>query len=99
MALVTIPTAFRSQTNNQALIELEGDSIREVLEALARRFPELGKRLFKSEGELNRFVNFYLNDEDIRFLESLDTPLSAGDEIAIIPAIAGGLARSKVSPS
>jgi molybdopterin synthase sulfur carrier subunit len=87
---VLIPSALRPQTDNQATLELPGQSIAEVLAALTAKFPELGKRLFKTENELNRFINVYVNDEDIRFIDNLNTPVKAGDEVSIVPAIAGG---------
>ena len=87
---VLIPTALRPQVDNQDQLALDGSSVRDVLGTLTGRYPELGKRLFKAENELNRFVNIYVNDEDIRFLDNLDTPVKDGDELAIVPAIAGG---------
>jgi MoaD family protein len=87
---VLIPAALRPQTDNQATLELQGQSIAEVLVSLTQKYPDLGKRLFKSENELNRFINVYVNDEDIRFMENLDTTVKAGDEVSIVPAIAGG---------
>jgi molybdopterin synthase sulfur carrier subunit len=87
---VLIPSALRPQTDNQASLDLPGQSIAEVLASLTARFPELGKRLFKAENELNRFINVYVNDEDIRFIDNLNTPVKAGDEVSIVPAIAGG---------
>ena len=87
---VRIPTALRPHADNRDSIDLSGNSVKEVLASLAGEYPELAKRLFKAENELNRFVNVYLNDEDIRFLENLDTPIKSGDELSIVPAIAGG---------
>lgn len=87
---IQIPAALRPQADGQATLNLEGQTVREALGELTRQFPQLGGRLFKSENEVNRFINFYVNDEDIRFLDSLDTPLKPGDELAIVPAIAGG---------
>lgn len=87
---VAIPTALRGQVDGQTELEISGESVKAVLESIHTQYPELGKRLFKTEGELNRFINIYVNDEDIRFLENLDTELKAGDELAIVPAIAGG---------
>lgn len=87
---IQIPAALRPQADGQATLSLEGQTVREALGELTRQFPQLGGRLFKSENEVNRFINFYVNDEDIRFLDSLDTPLKPGDELAIVPAIAGG---------
>lgn len=87
---VLIPSALRPQTDNKASLELAGDSVSAVLASLTSQYPDLGKRLFKTENELNRFINVYVNDEDIRFMENLDTPVKAGDEVSIVPAIAGG---------
>lgn len=87
---VLIPTALRPQVDDQASIEIPGSSVKEVLGGLTSQYPELGKRLFKADSELNRFINIYVNDEDIRFLENLDTPTKTGDEVSIVPAIAGG---------
>jgi molybdopterin converting factor small subunit len=87
---VHIPGELRAQVGSQTEIHLEGASVKEVLGTLAGRYPVLGKRLFGADGKLNRFVNIYKNDEDIRFLENLDTSLGDGDEISIVPAIAGG---------
>ena len=87
---VLIPTALRAQVDNQDALDVEGGSVQEVLASVTSKYPELGNRLFKADNELNRFVNIYLNDEDIRFLENLDTPTKPGDELSIVPAIAGG---------
>ena len=87
---VHIPGELRAQVGSQNEIHLEGASVKEVLGTLSERYPVLGKRLFGADGRLNRFVNIYKNDEDIRFLENLDTALGDGDEISIVPAIAGG---------
>ncbi len=88
---IQIPTALRPQAGDHASVELTGQTVKEVLGALTTQYPDLGKRLFKTPGsELNRFINVYVNDEDIRFLESLETKVKAGDELSIVPAIAGG---------
>ena len=87
---VTIPTALRPQADDQEAVTLQGASVKEVLGSLTSRYPELGKKLFKGENEVNRFINLYVNDEDIRFMENLDTPVKDGDELSIVPAIAGG---------
>lgn len=88
--VIRIPTALRPQVGNQESVSVAAASVKEALASLTGQYPELGKRLYKGENELNRFINVYVNDEDIRFLENLDTPLKAGDEISIVPAIAGG---------
>jgi sulfur-carrier protein len=87
---VHIPTPLRSQVGDQSKLELAGGTIREVLDDLGRRYPKLRERLFNDRDELNRFVNVFLNDEDIRFLQSLETPVKDGDGVTIVPAIAGG---------
>ena len=90
---IQIPTPLRPQAGDNATVEVAGASVAEALKALTTQYPELGGRLFKSEsggGEVNRFINFYVNDEDIRFLDNLQTPLKPGDELSIVPAIAGG---------
>ena len=87
---VQIPTALRPQVDNQTTITLAGATVGQVLGAIKSRYPDFGKRLYKSDDELNRFINVFVNDEDIRFLDNLNTPLKAGDEVAIVPAIAGG---------
>ena len=87
---VHIPGELRVQVDNRSFVELAGPSVGEILRTLAESYPVLGTRLFTGEGRINRFVNIYLNDEDIRFLDNLDTAVSEGDEISIVPAIAGG---------
>ena len=87
---VSIPTALRPQVGDQASVDTLGSTVGEVLDTLREQYPEFGERLFKSDNELNRFINVYVNDEDIRFLENLNTSLSPGDEVSIVPAIAGG---------
>ena len=87
---VLIPTAMRPQVADNESIVVSGNTVKAVLGTITGQYPELGKRLFKSENEVNRFVNLFLNDEDVRFLENLDTLLKDGDELSIVPAIAGG---------
>jgi MoaD family protein len=90
MAKVSIPTPLRPNAGGQASVEAAGSTVGEVLADLARQHPELEKRLFAGEGQLHQYVNIYLNDEDIRFMDELDTPVKDADEVGIIPAIAGG---------
>jgi molybdopterin synthase sulfur carrier subunit len=87
---VRIPSPLRSYTNGIDIIEAEGASVGDVLNSLKTQAAGIETRLFKSPNQLNRFVNIYVNDEDIRFLKNLETPVKAGDEISIVPAIAGG---------
>jgi molybdopterin synthase sulfur carrier subunit len=87
---VRIPSPLRSYTNGADIVETAGGTVGEVLNALKDKAAGIESRLFKSPGQLNRFVNVYLNDEDIRFAKNLDTPVKDGDEVSIVPAIAGG---------
>jgi len=87
---IRIPSPLRSYTNGADVVETTGSSINEVLNNLKEKASGIETRLFKGPNQLNRFVNVYLNDEDIRFLKNLDTPVKEGDEVSIVPAIAGG---------
>jgi molybdopterin synthase sulfur carrier subunit len=87
---VRIPSPLRGYTGGAAVIEAPGINVVEVLNYLKVRAGGIETRLFKGTGELNRFMNVYLNDEDIRFLKNLDTPVKSGDVISIVTAIAGG---------
>ncbi|MBD2677717.1 MAG: MoaD/ThiS family protein [Nostoc sp. SerVER01] len=87
---VLVPTALQQFTNNQATVESSGNTIAELVDSLEQSFPGFKSRLCDEEGKLRRFVNFYLNDEDIRFLKGADTRLNDGDEVSIVPAVAGG---------
>ena len=87
---VRIPTPLRKLTNNEELVEVNAATIGEVITELQARYPGIGERLVDENGEVRRFVNVYVNEEDIRFLNNKQTPLKDGDEISIIPAIAGG---------
>lgn len=87
---VRIPTPLRPVTGGQAEVEGTGATVLELLQDLDRRYPGLAGRLFGEDGQVQRFINIFVNDEDIRFLEGTGTPLRDGDEVSIIPAIAGG---------
>jgi molybdopterin synthase sulfur carrier subunit len=87
--LVRIPIPLRRFMENRSTVEVQGATVSQVLEDLGQRFPGVRDRLFDGTG-LRPFVNIYLNDEDIRFLEGTDTPVKEGDRISVIPAIAGG---------
>jgi len=87
---VLIPTPLQKLTNNQATLHCDGTTIAELLESLETTCPGIKARLCDDKGELRRFVNFYVNSEDIRFLDGAKTALKDGDEVSIIPAIAGG---------
>ena len=87
---VRIPTPLRKLTNNEEVVEVSADNIGAAIIELQTRYPGIKERLMDDNGEVRRFVNVYVNEEDIRFLQNQKTPLKDGDEISIIPAIAGG---------
>jgi len=87
---VMIPTPLRNLTNEQEIVEAEGATIGEVFDNLESRHPGLKERLCDDNGEVRRFVNVYLNQEDIRFCDGKGTAVNDGDEVSIVPAIAGG---------
>ncbi len=86
---VSIPTILRSYTNNVRSVPATGATLGDVISDLDKQFPGIADRLIE-EGQLRRFVNIYVNDEDVRFLGSLTTSLSDGDNVTILPAVAGG---------
>ena len=86
---VHIPTPMRQHTQGQAVVEAKGATVKAVLDDLGARHPALTQKLFDN-GKVRQFVNLYLNDEDVRYLDNLATPVKEGDELAIIPAVAGG---------
>lgn len=90
---VRIPTPLRSLTGNAEEIEASGRSIKEIIENLEEKYPGIKNRLCDEKGQIRRFINFYLNDEDVRFLQNQETPVKDGDQISIVPAIAGGLVK------
>jgi sulfur-carrier protein len=90
MSTVKIPPVLRSSTGGEKEVAAEGANVGEVLRALAGRHPETERQLFAEDGQLNRYVNVYLNDEDVRVLQGLDTSVSEGDTVVILPAMAGG---------
>jgi len=87
---VRIPTPLRTVTKGAAEVTLDASNVREMLAALEAQFPGARERLCEESGEIRRFVNVFVGDEDIRFLQGLDTPLSEGTQVSIIPAVAGG---------
>jgi molybdopterin synthase sulfur carrier subunit len=87
---VRIPTPLRKLTNNEELVEINADTIGQAIAQLQTRYPGIRERLLDDTGAVRRFVNVYVNEEDIRFLQNQETPLKDGDEVSIIPAIAGG---------
>ena len=91
MARILIPTPLRQFVEKQDTAEAAGATVGEVLAALTTRYPDLKKQLYNDEGKLRSFVNVYLNDDDIRYLNKDATPVAATDTLSIVPSIAGGL--------
>ncbi len=89
-AKVRIPTPLRKLTNNEEVVEVAAGTVGAAITELQSRYPGIRERLLDEQGAVRRFVNVYVNEEDIRFLQNQDTPVKNGDEISIIPAIAGG---------
>ena len=87
---VLIPTVLQKFTDNQAVVEARANNVRELFEALEESCPGIKARLCDDEGKPRRFLNFYVNSEDIRFMDNDNTSLSDGDEVSIVPAVAGG---------
>lgn len=87
---VRIPTPLRKLTYDLDTVQVEGGNIGELLSNLEKSYPGIGERLLDDKGDVRRFVNIFVNDEDIRFLEEKATALKEGDEVSIVPAIAGG---------
>ncbi len=90
MATVRIPPVLRPQTGGKPEVDAGGSTVGEVLRALTGEYPETAAQLFGADGDLNRYVNVYLNDEDVRVLNGLETAVSDGDTVVILPAMAGG---------
>ncbi len=91
MATIRIPPVLRPQTGGQAEVQAGGSTVGEVLRTLTADHPATGAQLFGEEGDLNRYVNVYLNDEDVRVLDGLDTAVAEDDTVVILPAMAGGI--------
>jgi molybdopterin synthase sulfur carrier subunit len=87
---VRIPTVFRKFTRGDAVVELEPGTIADLIDQLDNRYPGMKQQLMTDHGDLHRFVNVYVNDEDARYLEKLDTKVSEGDKVALLPSVAGG---------
>ena len=90
---VSIPTPLRRYTDGAGVIEVSGDSVGSALQSLTDQFPPLKQHLYTDEGRLRSFVNVYLNDDDIRYLQRTETAVKPGDLISIVPSIAGGSTR------
>jgi len=87
---VRIPTPLRKLTDGQAEIEVEAGDVRSAVKQVEAAHPGIGERLFDENGDLRRFVNVFVRDEDVRFQDGLDTKLEDGDTVSIVPAVAGG---------
>jgi molybdopterin converting factor small subunit len=87
---VLIPTALRPFTGREAAVQIEARNVGELLDRLTTEYAALRRQIYNERGELRQFVNIYVDDEDIRHLQKLDTPLAGGEVVSIIPAIAGG---------
>jgi len=90
MVKVRIPTPLRKLTGGKGEVEAEGKTVADLIEDLEKRYPGIKERLMDESGNLRRFINIYVNEEDIRFMQGKDTSLNDGDEVSIVPAIAGG---------
>ena len=87
---VRLPTVLRPHANGQSRVDAEGSTVAEAVSWLVGEFPGIAPNLLAEDGSLHRFVNVYVNDEDVRYLAQMDTALSDGDELSILPAVAGG---------
>lgn len=94
---VRVPTPLQKLTHNQKQVEAEGSSVTAVFESLEKKYPGIKERLYDEDGALRRFINVYVNEEDIRFLDGVDTAIKEGDDISIVPAIAGGTGFRTIS--
>jgi sulfur-carrier protein len=90
VSTVFIPTVLRPNVGGAKRLDLDGETIRGVVDALVERHPALKAQLLTDDGDLNRFVNVYVNGQDVRYLQGLDTPVAASDEVRLLPAMAGG---------
>ena len=90
MSVVRIPPTLRVSTGGAKQVEVAGGTVREVVAGLVAAYPALGSQLLAVDGELNRFVNAFLNDTDVRHLQALDTPVTEADTLVLLPAMAGG---------
>ena len=97
---VNLPTVLRAQAGGSRTVEVDGSTVGEVLRDLETRFPGLSGQVIDADGNLHRFVNVYVNDDDVRYLSSLDTAVGPTDELSILPAVAGGtVVPETVTPS
>lgn len=87
---VKIPTVLRKHTDGNATIEASGGDVKELIHDIVRQFPDFKDKVLSDDGQLHRFINVYANDEDVRYLQGVETKVSDGDTVAILPAVAGG---------
>jgi MoaD family protein len=87
---VKIPTVLRKHTDGEAQVQASGATIGELVEDIANRYPDFKAKVVSEDGQLHRFINVYSNDEDVRYLDGLNTKVSDGDVVSILPAVAGG---------
>ena len=92
MATIRIPTPLRRLTGGQSKVNMEGATVGQIIDGLEKAYPGMGERLLDEQGEVKRFINIFVNGEEIRTLEGSSTPLSDSDEVSIVPAMAGGWA-------
>jgi molybdopterin synthase sulfur carrier subunit len=88
--VVRIPTPLRRLTDGQDKVDVDGDSLGDVIDAMNDQYPGIRERICDDQGQLRNFVNVYVNGEDVRFLQGLETPTTSGDEVSVVPAVAGG---------
>ena len=88
--VVRIPTPLRRLTDGQDKVDVEGDSLGDVIDAMNDQYPGIRERICDDQGQLRNFVNVYVNGEDVRFLQGLETATTDGDEVSVVPAVAGG---------
>jgi len=89
---IRLPTVLRSAASGKSIVNVDGDTIGQVLEMLQRTYPAMSGQVLTQEGSLHRFVNVYVNDDDVRYLDKLDTKVAPDDVVSILPAVAGGAA-------
>ena len=89
-AIVRLPTVLRPHANGEARLDVNGETVGEIIYEIVRKFPGMETNLLGEDGSLHRFVNVYVNDEDVRYLDKMDTTVADGDELSILPAVAGG---------
>ncbi|MDE0846003.1 MAG: molybdopterin synthase sulfur carrier subunit [Candidatus Poriferisodalaceae bacterium] len=87
---VRLPTVLRPHANGEARLDVDGGTVGEIIDGIVRKFPGMATNLLDQDGSLHRFVNVYVNDEDVRYLEKMETAVVDGDELSILPAVAGG---------